>query len=185
MAECDRSYADAEDLKARTRIFVSAIQKLAAADAFRPIGLDRRHALWDSRASEQAPDLPIFTFAEKRDEGSETPVLRPEMPICEHVVADYQTIRLSLKAHPFEFLRGDDKVRGFIRTAALRKKFFGGRVHVAGIVLIRQRPGSAKGVCFITLKDESDIANLIVRPPTPSAQRADYSEIARFSLMQF
>ncbi|WP_299322934.1 error-prone DNA polymerase [Parasphingopyxis sp.] len=167
----DRPYGDIEDLKARTRIPVAAVQKLAAADAFRSIGLDRRQALWDSRALKQAPDLPLFTFAEERDEGSETPVTLPIMPICEHVVADYQTLRLSLKAHPFEFLRGEYEQRGFIRTAALGEKSFGDRVSVAGIVLIRQRPGSAKGVCFITLEDESGIANLVVWPDVMTCYR--------------
>lgn len=160
----DRAYTDVEDLKTRTRIPVAAIQKLAAADAFRSMDLDRRQALWDSRALKQAPDLPLFTFAEERDEGSETPVTLPSMPLCEHVVADYQTIRLSLKAHPFEFLRGEYRESGFRQNSELRRIKSGVRVSVAGIVLIRQRPGTAKGVCFITLEDESGIANLVVWP---------------------
>jgi error-prone DNA polymerase len=86
------------------------------------------------------------------------------MPVAEHVVADYQTIRLSLKAHPFEFLRSAYRQRGFLRTTELRGRAYGASVRTAGIVLIRQRPGSAKGVCFITLEDESGVANLVVWP---------------------
>ena len=83
-----------------------AIQRLAAADAFRSMGLDRRAALWDSRALKPAPDLPLFAYAEARDEGAEDePAQLPAMPLTEHVVNDYQTIRLSLKAHPMRFLR--------------------------------------------------------------------------------
>ena len=85
---------------------VHAIQRLAAADAFRSMGLDRRSALWDSRALKAAPDLPLFAYAEACDEGSEAePAQLPAMPLAEHVVNDYQTIRLSLKAHPMTFLR--------------------------------------------------------------------------------
>ncbi len=89
---------------ARGGVPVHAIQRLAAADAFRSIALDRRAALWDARALKQAPDLPLFVAAEARDEGAEREVARlPAMPLSEHVVNDYQTIRLSLKAHPMQF----------------------------------------------------------------------------------
>ncbi len=164
-------YRDVEDCRTRAHIPVATIEKLAAADAFRSISLDRRQALWDARALKQAPDLPLFTFSEERDEGEEVPVVLPAMPACEHVVADYQTMRLSLKAHPFEFLRKSYEERGFIRNADLGERKFGAPVQVAGIVLIRQRPGSAKGVCFITLEDESGIANLVVWPDVMARYR--------------
>ena len=83
-----------------------AIERLAEADAFRSIGLDRRAALWDSRALKPAPDLPLFVAADARDEGEEMETAQlPAMPLSEHVVSDYQTVRLSLKAHPMTFLR--------------------------------------------------------------------------------
>ncbi len=164
-------YSDVEDVRTRTRIPVATIEKLAAADAFRSLGLDRRQALWDTRALKQAPDLPLFTFAGQRDEGEGVPVALPAMPVCEQVVADYQTMRLSLKAHPFEFLRAGYEERDFSRTAELRNCKSGARVRVAGIVLIRQRPGTAKGVCFITLEDESGIANLVVWPDVMARYR--------------
>lgn len=88
----------------------------------------------------------------------------PAMPLCEEVVADYQTMRLSLKAHPLAFLRAGLAERGFTRASELRDRKFRSMVSVAGVVLIRQRPGSAKGVCFITLEDETGVVNLVVWP---------------------
>jgi error-prone DNA polymerase len=168
-----RPFVDVEDLRQQARIGVATIQRLAAADAFRSMGLDRRQALWDARALKQAPDLPLFTAAETRDEGAETIVAKlPEMPLSEHVVNDYQTVRLSLKAHPMSFLRDHYAERGFITADKLRSLRYGQRVSIAGLVLIRQRPGSAKGVCFITLEDETGIANLVVWPDRFAAQRS-------------
>jgi error-prone DNA polymerase len=151
---------------------VHAIERLAEADAFRSIGLDRRAALWDARALKPALDLPLFVAAEARDEGEEVETARlPAMPLSEHVVSDYQTVRLSLKAHPMTFLRDHYTGKGFITTDQLTSVRDGRRVSLAGLVLIRQRPGSAKGVCFITLEDETGIANLVVWPDVFEAQR--------------
>ncbi|MEO6198693.1 MAG: error-prone DNA polymerase [Sphingomicrobium sp.] len=167
-----RPFADVEDVKTRARVGVATIERLAAADSFRSMGLDRRAALWDARALKQAPDLPLFTAAEERDEGAEAvPAILPQMPLSEHVVSDYQTVRLSLKAHPMSFLRDHYAARGFVTADRLRALRYGQRVSLAGLVLIRQRPGSAKGVCFITLEDETGIANLIVGPDRFAAQR--------------
>jgi error-prone DNA polymerase len=93
------------------------------------------------------------------------------MPLSEEVVADYQTQRLSLKAHPMAFLRPALAERGFVRAADLRARKFRSAVQVAGVVLIRQRPGSAKGVCFITIEDESGVANLVIWPDVMEKQR--------------
>ena len=102
----NRPYRSVEELRTRGRVPVHAIERLAAADAFRSMKLDRRAALWDSRALKQAPDLPLFAYAEARDEGAESqPAQLPVMPLSEHVVTDYQTVRLSLKPHPMRFLR--------------------------------------------------------------------------------
>jgi error-prone DNA polymerase len=167
-----RPYRTVEDLRTRGGVPVHAIQRLAAADAFRSMGLDRRAALWDSRALKQAPDLPLFTYAEARDEGSEgQPAQLPTMPLSEHVVNDYQTIRLSLKAHPMRFLREQYAARKFITAGQLKTIRDGKRMSIAGLVLIRQRPGSAKGVVFITLEDETGIANLVVWPDVFETQR--------------
>jgi error-prone DNA polymerase len=134
--------------------------------------LDRRAALWDSRALKQAPDLPLFAHVDAHDEGSETdPAQLPRMPLAEHVVNDYQTIRLSLKAHPMHFLREHYAQQKFIAADRLRSIRDGRRLSIAGLVLIRQRPGSAKGVVFITLEDETGVANLVIWPDVFGKQR--------------
>jgi error-prone DNA polymerase len=167
-----KPYKSVEDLRSRGGVPVHAIQRLAAADAFRSINLDRRAALWDSRALKQAPDLPLFAAADARDEGAEAVVAKlPTMPLSEHVVNDYQTIRLSLKAHPMRFLREHYAKRGFVTADRLSTIRDGKRVSMSGLVLIRQRPGSAKGVCFITLEDETGIANLVIWPDVFDTQR--------------
>jgi error-prone DNA polymerase len=167
-----RPYRTVEELRTRGHVPVHAIQRLAAADAFRSMGLDRRAALWDSRALRQAPDLPLFAYAEARDEGSEAePAQLPGMPLAEHVVNDYQTIRLSLKAHPMFFLREYYAAQKFVTAERLKSIEDGRRLSMAGLVLIRQRPGSSKGVVFITIEDETGIANLVVWPDVFEKQR--------------
>jgi len=167
-----RPYRTVDELRSRGGVPVHAIQRLAAADAFRSTGLDRRAALWDSRALKQAPDLPLFTYSDARDEGSESePAALPAMPLSEHVVNDYQTIRLSLKAHPMRFLREHYDAQKFITADRLTSIKDGKRLSIAGLVLIRQRPGSAKGVVFITIEDETGIANLVVWPDVFGKQR--------------
>jgi len=170
--EARRPYRTVEELQRRGGVPVHAIQRLAAADAFHSMGLDRRGALWDSRALKSAPDLPLFLHAEARDEGAEAETAElPAMPLAEHVVNDYQTIRLSLKAHPMTFLRDHYAARKFITAAELARIRDGKRLSIAGLVLIRQRPGSAKGVVFITIEDETGVANLVVWPDVFGKQR--------------
>jgi error-prone DNA polymerase len=167
-----RPYCSVEQLRSRGNVPVHAIQRLAAADAFRSVGVDRRAALWDSRALRQAPDLPLFAYAEARDEGTEQqPAQLPAMPLAEHVVNDYQTIRLSLKAHPMCFLREHYGRLKFVTAAQLKTIRDGKGLSIAGLVLIRQRPGSAKGVVFITLEDETGVANLVIWPDVFEKQR--------------
>ncbi|MFN3988660.1 MAG: error-prone DNA polymerase [Erythrobacter sp.] len=159
------AFRDVADLRARARLSPAHIERLASADAFTSLGLTRRQALWDARSLIAAPDLPLFRAAAVREEGAERARLRlPAMPLSEEVVADYQTTRLSLKAHPMAFLRADLAERGFVRASELRERKFRSMVKVAGVVLIRQRPGSAKGVTFITLEDETGVINLVVWP---------------------
>jgi len=167
-----RPYGTVEELRSRGGVPVHAIQRLAAADAFRSMGLDRRAALWDSRALRQAPDLPLFAYAETCDEGGEeTPAQLPAMPLAEHVISDYQTIRLSLKAHPMHFLRAHYTAQKFIPAGQLAQLRDGKRLSMAGVVLIRQRPGTSKGVVFVTIEDETGIANLVVWPAVFEKQR--------------
>jgi error-prone DNA polymerase len=143
---------------------VATLERLAAADAFRSFRLDRRQALWQVRALVRAPELPLFAHAAQREMGPEPETRLPEMPLSEHVVADYQTLRLSLKAHPMHFLRTVLREEGIIDAGELRNVKDGARVAYAGVVLVRQRPGSAKGVVFMTLEDEMGVANSVVWP---------------------
>ncbi|WP_170002610.1 error-prone DNA polymerase [Pseudopontixanthobacter vadosimaris] len=165
-------YRDVAALRDRARISPAHIERLASADCFGSLGLPRRQALWDARSLHGGVDLPLFKFAESRDEGAEASrTALPHMPLSEEVVADYQTQRLSLKAHPMAFLRAGLAERGFVRACDLRDRKFRSMVQVAGVVLIRQRPGSAKGVCFITLEDETGVINLVVWPDLKEKQR--------------
>ena len=169
MSVRDTPFTDLEDFKVRTNADAGTMRKLAAADVFRSMGLDRRQALWDARALKDAPDLPLF--ATGRDEGAEVMFPLPQMPTCEHVVADYQTLRLSLKAHPMSFLRASMTRQGYSSANDLKHMRNGQRISMAGIVLIRQRPGTAKGVCFITIEDEVGVANLVVWSKVMAAYR--------------
>ncbi|MGI8943711.1 MAG: error-prone DNA polymerase [Qipengyuania sp.] len=165
-------FADVRALRDRARIGPTHVERLASADCFGSMGLSRRQALWDARSLVGGPDLPLFAAAAARDEGAETSRTQlPQMPLSEEVVTDYQTTRLSLKAHPLAFLRACLAERGFVRACDLRQRKFRSMVHVAGVVLIRQRPGSAKGVCFITLEDETGVINLVVWPDLKEKQR--------------
>ncbi|NEK21843.1 DNA polymerase III subunit alpha [Sulfitobacter sp. JBTF-M27] len=157
-------FEDVAGLKEVAKLDRGTVRRLAAADAMRSMGLDRRAALWQAQGLKDAPALPIFEAAEARDEGAEPQVSLPAMPQAEHVVADYQTLRLSLKAHPMSFFRSALRKQGFARTDALPGMNHGQRVSLAGLVLVRQKPGSAKGVCFITLEDEAGVANLVIWP---------------------
>ena len=165
-------YRTLDELRTRGRVPVHAIQRLAAADLFRSMGLDRRAALWDLKALKSAPDLPLFAYREEQDEGMENcPAKLPAMPLFEHVISDYQTIRLSLKAHPMDFLRAHYRQRNFITAEQLKISRDSKRVSIAGVVLIRQRPGTSKGVVFITIEDETGIANLVIWPTLFEKQR--------------
>jgi error-prone DNA polymerase len=161
-----KPYRSVHDLWARAGVRLATTERLAAADAFRSLGLDRRQALWEVRALTAARPLPLFAWSETREAGAEPEVLLPEMPLPEHVVNDYQTLRLSLKAHPVSFLRSRLAAEGAIPCAGLRSLKDGAPVTVAGVVLVRQRPGSAQGVVFMTLEDETGIANTVVWPKT-------------------
>ena len=166
------AYHDLADLRARAGLSPAVIERLATADAFGSVGLSRREALWHARSLIAAPDLPLFAAMGARDEGVEAVRTRlPVMPASEEVVADYQTLRLSLKAHPMAFLRPRLAERGFVRACDLRDRKTKAMIHVAGVVLVRQQPGSAKGVCFITLEDETGVINLVIWPDLKARQR--------------
>ncbi|MDB5154771.1 MAG: error-prone polymerase [Mucilaginibacter sp.] len=138
----------------------AAIEKLTDADAFRSLQLDRREALWEVPA---LSDKPIALFAGQPSESTkEVQITLPFMTQAEHVVQDYASTGLSLKAHPVSFVREKLKLLHVTATSELAKLKNGDPVKVAGLVTVRQRPGTAKGVLFITIEDESGFSNLVV-----------------------
>jgi error-prone DNA polymerase len=159
-----RPFTSLEDFARDTGLPKRALILLADADAFRSIGLDRRAALWAVRRLPDDVALPLFEAAAAREQPDENAPPLPLMPLPEQVVADYQTIRLSLKGHPMEFLRATFAKERVIACAAVSDANDRQYVRCAGLVLVRQRPGSAKGVVFMTLEDETGIANIVVWP---------------------
>ena len=175
-------YSDPQTLWRRSGLGRGTLERLAEADAFRSVGLDRRRALWALKA---LGDPPLPLFAQEPSPTKEKPsppiggrgqgeggfssearamALLPEMPLGEHVVEDYASLSLTLKRHPLAFLRAELAREGLVTAAELAHLPIDRRLSIAGIVLIRQRPGSANGVVFITIEDETGIANLIVWP---------------------
>ncbi len=184
VAAREEGYRDTQTLWRRSGLGRGALERLAEADAFRSIGLDRRRALWALKALGEPP-LPLFIVAERAphppaDAGpslspfygeregvrgeARAMALLPEMPLGEHVVEDYASLSLTLKRHPLAFLRREFAREGLGTAAELADLPVDRRLTIAGVVLIRQRPGSANGVVFITIEDETGVANLIVWP---------------------
>src|SRR5579862_4277857 len=173
-------FSSIERLAAVTGISRFTIERLAEADAFRSLGLNRREALWAARrldmigirpprrggAASVNAALPLLTPHLSDELFPEQSVALPAMPLCEHVVEDYVATGLSLKAHPVRFFRDRLTALGAIRNADLRSDAVtqDSPTTVAGLVLVRQRPGTSKGVVFMTLEDDTDIANIIVWP---------------------
>jgi len=166
------NYDSVRDVWLRTGLPPRVLERLADADAFGSLGLSRREALWAAKAlgrvGDRDDDLPLFAGnaepAPMRMVSREPDVALPPMPIGEEVVNDYRFLRLSLRAHPAQFLRADLNARGTLRNETLRSLASGARVKISGLVTCRQRPGSAKGVVFMTIEDESAVANVIVWP---------------------
>jgi error-prone DNA polymerase len=163
-ARTRRPFASLEDFARDTRLPKRALILLADADAFRSLGLDRRAALWAVRRLPDDVPLPLFEAATAREQPDEGAPPLPVMPLPEQVVADYQSIRLSLKGHPMAFLRAMFAGEGVVACRDVCHVNDRRRVRCAGVVLVRQRPGSAKGVVFMTLEDETGIANIVVWP---------------------
>jgi error-prone DNA polymerase len=163
-ARARRPFTSLEDFARDTGLPKRALMLLADADAFRSLGLDRRSALWAVRRLPDDVLLPLFEASTAREQPDENAKALPEMPRSEHVVADYQTIRLSLKGHPMEFLRLMFARERVVPCRDVCHRNDRLTLRCAGVVLVRQRPGSAKGVVFMTLEDETGIANIVVWP---------------------
>ena len=159
-----RPWPDIAAMQRESGIGAAAIETLAAADAFGSMGLDRREALWQASALAKAPPLPLFEAADGPAEGAEPPAALPAMAPGEQVVEDYRTLRLSLRAHPLAFLRLNLAKRGALAAEAVAAARDGQRASAAGLVLVRQRPGTASGVIFMTLEDETGVVNIVVWP---------------------
>ncbi|SEQ24769.1 error-prone DNA polymerase, DnaE-like [Devosia sp. YR412] len=168
IAERGEGYISVRDLWLRTGVPIASLEKLARADAFSSLGLNRREALWAVKGligTHGAEMLPLFATAGPSlshpvEDAANLPLMQPG----EEVIHDYATLSLSLKGHPVEFLRPMLNARGTTRARNLGTVESGLRIEVAGLVLVRQRPGTASGVIFVTLEDETGVANLVVWP---------------------
>ena len=149
-------YADVESVWRRAGVHPSMLERLAEADAFAAIGLSRRDALWNARALRAPKPLPLF--GNDGEGGIEPAVTLPAMTLGQEVVEDYLSLRLSLRAHPLELLR--PQLRDSLPHD--RIPHTKGRVTVSGLVITRQRPGTASGVIFLTLEDETGVSNVVV-----------------------
>ena len=170
-----RPYPSIPELARRTGLGTGALVRMAKADAFASLGLSRREASWAIKGLRDEA-LPLFEAAEQRTqeivpEQIEEEVSLPAMTRGREVVEDYRSHGLSLRPHPLAFLRSELAGREISPCGALREAKDGSRITVSGLVMVRQRPGSAKGVMFITLEDETDIANLIIWPSLFDRQR--------------
>jgi error-prone DNA polymerase len=167
----DEPFTSIEDVWRRSGVPLAALERIAEADGFASLGADRRQALWQVRGLGEAP-LPLFAAADQRQPEIVEPEvqLRP-MSAGREVVEDYRALQLSLRAHPVAFLRAELDRRKVVSCGGLGRVKDGRKVIVAGIILIRQKPGSAKGVLFATIEDESGIANIIIWPHKFEAHR--------------
>lgn len=161
-------FESVEEVWRRAGVPRAAIERLAEADAFSCIAQDRRQGLWKVKGLGEAP-LPLFAAADEREgkfspEGREAPVALQPMTEGREVVEDYRSLQLSLRNHPLSFLRSQLEAMRIVRCADLRSIRDGCNVEVAGVILVRQRPGSAKGVLFVTIEDETGVANGILWP---------------------
>ena len=154
-------YPDFTIFTRRTGLSRRALVTLAEADAFRSFGFDRREGLWAVRRLPDDDALPLFALRATPELGAERIAPLPLMPLSEHVLADYQTTRLSLKGYPTQFLRPGYKAEGITACGDIGKLNDGAAVRCAGIVLVRQCPGEGTTV-FITLSDETGVCNVVI-----------------------
>ncbi len=153
-------FASIEDLARRAQLPPRALRLLADADACRSLGQDRRNAGWEVRRTPPA-QLPLFAAADAPELGREPPAALPAMPLSEEVAIDYRTTRLSLKDHPMTFLRPLFRAEGVLSSADAAALKDGRRASVAGVVLVRQRPGKGNAI-FVTIEDETGITNALL-----------------------
>jgi len=188
LREENGAFASITNFRSRTGLGIGALKRLAEADAFNSMGLDRQHALWQIQKlrDEKLPlfDEPASTVVETQCFDAQETIesntalpprcsgdddLLPRIPLFHQVGSDYRHTGLSLKAHPISFIRDDLDAQRVTRSADLKDESRfpnGSRATIAGVAICRQRPGTASGIVFITLEDETGIANLVVWPKT-------------------
>ncbi|MDF2494784.1 error-prone DNA polymerase [Sphingomonas sp.] len=176
-ARAARPFTSVEDVWRRSGVPLAALEKLAKADAFAGMGFDRRQALWAIRGLGDTP-LPLLAAIETKED----PVHLRALTAGREVVEDYRATQLTLRQHPLTFLRDRLRERRCVRCEELKTIKEGSLVDVAGIILVRQRPGSAKGVLFITIEDETGVANGILWPDRFEAQRRTVMSSAMVSI---
>jgi len=162
-AQAEGRFTSVADFARRTGLGRGVIQRLAKADAFASLALDRRSSLWDSLAQDERVGSRPLLDALVDDEA---PSPLPAMSLQEEVYADYRTVGLSLRAHPISFFRQQLRALRVTPAGELSRLRNGRPVRVAGLVLLRQRPSTAKGITFVTLEDETGLANLVVHQRT-------------------
>ena len=160
-ARAERPFASIDDLRTRANLPAAALDALAAADALGALKLSRREGLWAAKGLPRDAPAPLFAAAGLDEADGRPPETLPRPELSQEVVNDYETLRLSLKGHPVGFLRERLAARGAVTAAAYSKMKDGRRVTVAGVVLVRQRPGKGN-VCFITLEDETGVVNIVL-----------------------
>ncbi|MBY5502356.1 error-prone DNA polymerase [Rhizobium leguminosarum] len=176
MARGGEPFASIDDMWRRSGVSSASLVKLAEADAFRPsLNLERRDALWAIKALRDEP-LPLFAAAADRERGviaeqQEPDVTLRQMTEGANVVEDYGHTGVTLRAHPVSFLRDDLTRRNIVTCAQATSARDGRWLMTAGLVLVRQKPGSAKGVMFMTIEDETGVANVVVWPSLFEKQR--------------
>jgi error-prone DNA polymerase len=166
IVRAERPFSSIEDLRCRAGVPIAALKRLAEADAYRSLDIDQRKATWtiEGMADEV---LPLFAAADERNRTIRPEIIEPEVdlvPMTEgrQVVEDYRSVGLTLRRHPMSFLRQELTERRILSCSDLQHARDGQRVTVAGLVLVRQKPGSAKGVTFMTIEDETEVANLVI-----------------------
>ena len=162
-SRADCSFHSVADFARRTGIGQAVIKQLSDADAFGSVKQDRREALWQALGQEKTPlEQPLFGDLEAEDDDT---FALPELTLEQQVVEDYAAIGLSLKAHPMSFHRAQLQSQRVVCCADLANSENDSQVCVAGLVIMRQRPSTAKGITFVTLEDETGVANLVIKPP--------------------
>jgi error-prone DNA polymerase len=172
LARRGNGYGTVDDVAKRAKLSKAALVILAEADSFQSISMDRREILWAVRRIPDDDELPLFAATRAHELPEEDIAPLPAMPLSEHVLADYQMLRLSLRAHLMHFLRDMFRDEGVFDCTEIASARDGMRAACAGIVLTRQMPGSA-GVVFVTLSDEAGVANVVIWPKLVTAFRRE------------